>query len=183
MSKIAFILVVLLFGVSMFVAGLLAPAALHSATHLSLRHSAQPWLPPALAKLLDGGAKSAGAASAAGASGAAAAPAAASAPAAIALGSMLVPATPQANSVYALQVALVATTDQANASAAPFSDAQMPVKILNVTTSDGKAWVLVAAGSYGSYDDARTAQTVLAQQFHLVDLPPVIVLPPPKPAA
>jgi len=180
MSKIAFVLVVIVFGIVMFVAGLLAPAALKAPYDVTLPQ----WLPTSLSKLIPiKSVAAAGAAVAAATPAAAGGAKAASAPAAIALTSLLVPATPAANTVYALQVALLATADQAADSAAPFTAAQVPVKILNVTTEDGKAWVLVAAGNYNSYDDARTQQTVLAQQFHLLDLPPVIVLPPPKPAA
>jgi len=177
----------------MFIAGLLAPASLKTTFSLTAQH----WLPASAVKLLTP-AKSIMASAAASASAislqtaaaqtAAAKPAtasagsAASAPA-VPLSSVMVPVSPAANTVYALQIALVASAGQASDSAAPLTDAQVPVKVLNVTDSEGKPWVLVAAGNYSSYDDARIQQTVLAQQFHLLDLPPVIVLPPAKPAA
>jgi len=188
MSKIAFVVLVVLFGVLMFIAGLLAPASLKTTFSLTAQH----WLPASAVKLLTP-AKSIMASAAPSASTislptATAKPATASAgtPAsapAVPLSSVMVPVSPAANTVYALQIALVASAGQASDSAAPLTDAQVPVKVLNVTDSEGKPWVLVAAGNYSSYDDARIQQTVLAQQFHLLDLPPVIVLPPAKPAA
>lgn len=161
-AKLGFLIVVLLFGALMFVAGTLAPENLRSPVAAFGRHVA--------AKLT------------AAAGDAKAAPASASAeagkePPPIPSESLQLPVPLPAQGQYALQAGQFAVPEPAAALAKRLQAAGVPFQVLPVVDRAGQRWSLVAAGQYGSVDEARTARLRLADDLGISGALPVILLP------
>lgn len=178
MLKPFFLVLLALFGATMFVAGTLAPTNVKAPLEaLATRVAAH--LPMQSGQFAAGSiaAKSAAARTASGTVGAAsAAPTsgvvyAASAP----MASLLVPAEPPAKAHYALQAATFASSDAASLFAA--SLVAQGHKATVVPVSDADHSLIVAIGDFSTPNAARAQQLVLGEELKSVTLPPVILLP------
>ena len=186
-AKAGFIVLVLLFGALMFMAGTLAPPGIGQ-TVTGAANQLAAYLPGAK----DVGAKpkpesaskagaSAGAASApASASASAAASAAASAPEPLAASSLLIPTPLPEAGKYALQAGQFTHETDASALYAKIQSVKLPAqKVANVRDQGGALWTVVAVGPYASLDEARTANSMVAAQLGLIGPLPLILLPAP----
>lgn len=185
-AKAGFILLVLLFGALMFMAGTLAPPGIGQAVTGAANQLAA-YLPGAREVGVElkaspsrtGG--SAGSASAsASASASSAASAAASAPDTLAASSLLIPTPLPEAGKYALQAGKYAHEADASAMYAKIQSAKLPAqKVTNVQDQGGALWTVVAVGPYASLDEARTANGAVALQLGLIGPLPLILLPAP----
>jgi SPOR domain len=180
MLKTAFLLLLVAFGVVMFVAGALAPAYVKAPLERVAARAAA-WLPaerpraasealkPPAAGLVASGVVASGAASGAtsGAVYAASTPMAA----------LLVPAVPPAKARYALQGASFASSDAASLFAS--SVAARGYKATLVPISDADQPFVVAIGDYPSPEAASADQLIVARDLKIATLLPVVMLPPP----
>ncbi|ALU89511.1 hypothetical protein Hrubri_2326 [Herbaspirillum rubrisubalbicans M1] len=174
MAKLGFILLVVLFGSLMFIAGTLAPAGIGQGLNQAAEQvmAALPWR-KAEQKLEAGVAKGAPAhlappAVAVGASKAT--PLAAS--------SLLIPIVPPAGSTYGLQAGQFLVAGEADTLASSIKAARLPAQqIANVQDQGGTLWTVVAVGPYGSLDDVNAANAAVAAQLGLPGPLPVLLLP------
>jgi cell division septation protein DedD len=177
-AKLGFVFILAVFGVLMFVGGVLAPS--------SLRQSVAVFEKQANQKLNAMFGKAASASSAASAPGASAS-AAASAPAAakadpIPAESLLLPTPLPDNAQYAVQAGWFADAGQANALGKRIKELKLPFdKVLDVVDQAGQRWSVVPVGPYATADEARTARAGIARDLSLNDSLPLILLPAPKP--
>jgi cell division septation protein DedD len=173
-AKAGFILLVLLFGALMFMAGTLAPPGIGQTVTGAANHLAA-YLPGAKdveARLKPESASKAGAPTGAAAS------AAASAPEALAASSLLIPTPLPEAGKYALQAGQFTHEADASALYAKIQSAKLPAqKVANVQDQGGALWTVVAVGPYASLDEARTANSVVAAQLGLIGPLPLILLP------
>ena len=180
-AKAGFILLVLLFGALMFMAGTLAPPGIGQTVTGAANHLAA-YLPGAKdveARLTPESASKAGASTgAASAPTGAAASAAASAPEALAASSLLIPTPLPEAGKYALQAGQFTHEADASALYAKIQSAKLPAqKVANVQDQGGALWTVVAVGPYASLDEARTANSMVAAQLGLIGPLPLILLP------
>lgn len=186
-AKAGFILLVLLFGALMFMAGTLAPpgigqamtgAANQLAAYLPGARKAEAEHKPASPPKT--GASAAAASASASASASAAASAAASGPDVLAASSLLIPMPLPEAGKYALQAGQYAHEADASAMYAKIQSAKLPAqKVVNVQDQGGALWTVVAVGPYASLDEARTANSTVAGQLGLIGPLPLILLPAP----
>lgn len=182
-AKAGFILLVLLFGALMFMAGTLAPPGIGQAVTGAVNRLAA-YLPGARdieAELKPAIPSRAGAgAAAASAPASAAASAATSAPDTLAASSLLIPTPLPEAGKYALQAGQYAHEADASAMYAKIRNAKLPAqKVANVQDGAGGLWTVVAVGPYASLDEARTANSMVAVQLGLIGPLPLILLPAP----
>ncbi|UXY14694.1 SPOR domain-containing protein [Chitiniphilus purpureus] len=171
MKKTLFLILILLFGALLFLAGLLAPLHWKNEADTGLRSAAArlglTTPPPAHA-----------------ASAAVPAPAAASTPPpAVLAEALIVPALPPAQADYGLQVAQLASYEAAQGLLAQARTQKVAARIVTVADEDGSHWYVLAAGPYPSVDAAKAARPLVARYLGVEAGMPVIVLPaaPAKP--
>jgi len=174
-AKFGFILLVILFGAVMFIAGTMAPPSLHSyvATGIAniVPHST----------VMKTGTTGADTNTASGAAGAPAKGDDKNKP--LPYQSLLLRSPLPAKAQYALQVGMFSDMTAANAMNAQLTKLGYPSSIIAVVDTDQQTWQVVAAGNFGNLDDADAARIRLAQALKLAQPPSTIVLPPPpKPA-
>lgn len=176
-AKFGFILLVVLFGTLMFVAGTMAPPSLHD----YVTHAVAGIAPQSVAT-----AKAAGTAgtSTQAASGAANAPAKGDdKDKPLPYQSLLLRSPLPAKAKYALQAGMFSDAAAANGLNARLTKLGYPSQVIAVVDTDQQTWQVVTAGSFDNLDDADAARSRLAQALGLAQPPSTIVLPPPpKPA-
>lgn len=161
-AKTGFILIVVIFGGIMFMAGVMAPDAVRrpllsvfSVTKSSNPPRAATPAPPV---------------------------ASASAPPTtdsddLPYDALLLPAPLPSQGVYALQLGSYVEAASADAWIARARDQGYPVRKLKVTDQNGARWIVVAVGRYASPDDARTARAATARRLEWTQPLAVIRLP------
>jgi cell division septation protein DedD len=179
MLKAFFVLLLVAFGATLFVAGALAPASVKApleslaaqvAAQLSVeraKHAGVSVLPNSATLAV----ATSGATAAAAASGTVYA---ASTP----MADLLVPAVLPANGHYALQAASFTSNDAAELFAS--SVKARGYKATIVPVSDADKSLIVAVGDYASPDSASADQILISQQLKSTVLPPVVLLPAPQ---
>lgn len=190
LGKFGLVLLVLLFGACMFVAGVMAPPSLRQPIDALAGH-----LPDArdtaTAAARRPGAPAASASSApASGTPASATPAAAGTAAPVRLDSLVVgahvarPAPAKGQPAYALQLGQFVRDADADAMAARAAKAMPDLPLSRIASVDasGHDWTVVAIGRYVSPDDSQRDAALLRASLDLGDLP-VIRLPEPPPSA
>ncbi len=80
---------------------------------------------------------------------------------------------------YAVQAGAFADTQHAEALAKRLRDMQYPIRMLSIVDGRNAHWIIVAAGSYTSANDARKIRAALSSQLGVPSMS-VIQLPPEK---
>ncbi|MDN7183262.1 SPOR domain-containing protein [Caballeronia sp. SEWSISQ10-4 2] len=195
MLKAFFLLLLLVFGATMFAAGALAPASVkepleHIAAEIAARFpgdaSKAAGSSTALSTTLPSTSRPAAASAASGAiaSSIGAAPAAASGSlyaASTPIANLLVPVPPPAKGHYALQVATFTSSDAAALFANSVSEQGYKTTIVPI--SDSGQPLIVTIGDYPSAQAASDDQLAVGRDLKSTALPPVVLLPPPPPPA
>jgi septal ring-binding cell division protein DamX len=188
MLKAFFLLLLLVFGATMFAAGTLAPASVkepleHIAAEITARlpgdASKAAGSSTALLTALPSASKPAASSAASGAiaSSTGGALYAASTP----IANLLVPVPPPAKGRYALQVATFTSSDAAALFANSVS--KQGYKPTIVPVSDNGQPLIVTIGDYPSAQAASDDQLPVGRDLKSTALPPVVLLPPPSPPA
>lgn len=167
-AKLGFILLVLAFGLGMFVAGSLAPASLRQAITAKSRQLGVPWAGPA---------KKAAAPTAA--------PPAADAkkgPQQIAYQSLLLHSPLPAKAKYALQVGMFSDAAEADEMSQRIDALGLayPVRVIAVVDPDHLPWQVVAVGDFDTLAAAYSARAPITARLGLAQPPSLLLLPPPK---
>lgn len=203
LQKLGLVLLVVIFGLLMFAAGMAAPAGLReaaarawtrfAATSSAFARSAESAVASDLqmvdAALPKGGPAVpgspgvglAGAVGAAKAGTASAGSAAAASADAVPLRSLLLPVPLPAKGQYGLQVGPFADAAAALAVCDRAAASNVPCALLTTVDSRGARTTVAAVGSYSLPEDARNASGWLASRLSIGAEQPVILLPPPKP--
>lgn len=175
-AKFGFILLVILFGALMFIAGTMAPPSLHSYVAAGIAR-----IVPRSAAMTAGTTTGADTITASGAAGVPAKGDDKNKP--VPYQSLLLRSPLPAKAQYALQAGMFSDAAAANGLNARLTKLGYPSQIIAVVDTDQQTWQVVAAGSFGSLNDADAARIRLAQALNLAQPPSTIVLPPPpKPA-
>ena len=171
LAKIGFILIVLVFGALMFVAGTLAPESVRG----SVASSAQELID----RLPLGGKASASSAAATAAAGEET-PAAEEQQALIHYETLLLPTPLPEKGQYALQVGLFADLASTSVLADRLQALGYATQAIAVVDQNGQPWVVLAAGTFPSPDAARDARAPVARGLGLARPLTLILLPPEK---
>lgn len=170
-AKLGFVLVVVAFGALMFAAGVISPE--------SVRRPVAAFV----AKIVPISEEAPASGNGSGTSAAAPADAQDDAAAAddseepLPYETLLLPTPLPPEGQYALQLGLYAGTENAETWMERASERGYSVKAIDVVDGNGERWIAVAAGSYASPEDARTAAGVAARRLDLPEPPAVIQLP------
>ncbi|GAA5787220.1 hypothetical protein GCM10007860_21430 [Chitiniphilus shinanonensis] len=172
------VVLVLLFGTLLFLAGVFAPASVRGSLGRGATDTLQ-----AVSRLPLGDRLTAGLlpAKPAAKQATASAPADASAPPAIPAEQIVLPAIPPAKAEYALQATQRADYREAQELVTQAQAEKLPASVITIAEDDGQHWYVVAIGKYASVEDARSGRVRVAQRLNLTGGLPVILLPaPPK---
>jgi hypothetical protein len=172
-AKFGLILLVVMFGALLFVLGTLAPESVR----WPMTRVAQDIVSPRKVDAVKATPKSPATAAAAASS------TKQPAPAPIPYQQLLIPTPLPLDGMYALQLGLYPTPTDADAWVKRAQAAGVPASAISVVDENGEHWIVVAAGQYGSPEDARAARISLTRTLTLAQALPVIRLPPKPPAA
>lgn len=165
LMKLFFVFLVLLFGLLMFVTGVLAPTEVSKETSriahkvmsalpiggTSTAPAEEPPQPPGQGKNQE--------------------------EAPVATETLLLPTPLPAQGLYALQLAQFGNAASAEILMTRLKAAGITGKVIRAIDKQGQTWWIVAAGSYGQPDEARTARPVIAKEIGGITEMPVILLP------
>jgi hypothetical protein len=179
LHRLGFVLLVLLFGGLMFLAGLLAPASVHGPVAQWARDAVGATLGEVRAAvdatLAD--AERAATASAVRAADDTTPDGGPDAPGVLAYGELVVPAPLPSEGVYGLQVGMLTDAGAAAARTAEVRAAGFDSRVIPVTDADGARWYVVTAGRHGHPRQAREARMLLATSLGVAaDTFPVLLL-------
>ena len=166
-AKLGFILLVVAFGIGMFVAGTLAPASLRDQISATTRQlagqgtAAQTTASPPAAKAAADDKKEKP----------------------IPYQSLLLHTPLPDKAKYALQVGMFSDPTAANRMSEQLTKLGYTASIIDVVDNDQQTWHVVASGSFDNIADIEAPRIRLAQALGLSQAPSTILLPPPpKPA-
>lgn len=165
LMKLFFILLVLLFGLLMFVTGVLAPPGVNRET-ARIAHQVMAMLPL-------GAGPSTPAGDVVKSPGEEKAPEETPVP----TETLLLPTPLPAQGLYALQLGQFGNGDGADVLLARVRTAGIEVRKIAAVDRNGQAWWIVAAGSYPQPDEARTARSMMAREVGILEEMPIILLP------
>ncbi len=93
---------------------------------------------------------------------------------------LLLPVSAVDGARYAVEAGIFENVASGGALIKQLGELGYPVKTINVVDREKTPWVIVAAGSYASSDDARSARSNLSRQLGTAQKMNVIQLPPEK---
>ena len=94
--------------------------------------------------------------------------------------SLLLPTPLPVKAQYALQIGQFGLSEAADRLMQRAQENSVSAQRIAVVDRNGQKWWIVAVGSYGTPDEARTARPTVARATGVADELPVIVLPPAK---
>jgi cell division septation protein DedD len=177
-AKLGFVLILAVFGVLMFVAGLLAPPSLRQSVSGFEKQTNQKL--NAIFGKAEATSPVANTSASAGSATASKSAAAKADP--IPAESLLLPTPLPDNAQYAVQAGWFSDAEQASALGKRIKKLKLPFdKVLDVVDQAGQRWSVVPVGPYATADEARTARADIARDLSVGDSLPLILLPAPKP--